>query len=79
MAGKPSDPNKPKRPVGPKRVLVLIDKSKLPEGVTNEAVKQAIVGVATNPNDALDACDKNASLTFVRLTVPKQERAAKSK
>lgn len=74
-----ADAKKPARPVGPKRVLVLVDRSKLPEGSSAEQVKSAIVGVATNPSEALDKCDANPNLTFVRLTIPKGTRAPSAK
>lgn len=74
-----ADAKKPARPVGPKRVLVLVDRSKLPEGTTADVVKGAIVGVATNPSEALDKCDSNPNLTFVRLTIPKGTRAPSAK
>lgn len=75
-----ADKTKAPRNVGPKRVLVLIDRTKLPEGTSADQVKAAVVGAATNPSDALDRCDANPNLTFVRVTLPKgAPRAQKAK
>lgn len=75
MAGKPRDPNAPKqkRTLGPKKLFIMIDRSKFADGVDP---KSAILGVHSNPNSALDAADANPGVTFVRFTVP--ARSAKA-
>lgn len=75
MAGKPRDPNAPKvkRNLGPKKLYVMIDRSKLAEGVDAKSVVSAVY---SNPNDALDAGDSNPNLTFARVLVSKKAQAA---
>lgn len=70
--------DKPKRvvrPMGPRPVFVLIDTNAT--GLSTDAVKQSLMGFKLTADEALDAIEGKANMSFVRLMVPRTGKPRK--
>lgn len=61
-------PAKPRRPVGPKVVYVMLK---------DESVRDGILGIHTNPRDVMNTLENNPGSRTMKLTLPQRDKGDK--